>query len=300
MARVKEVPVAIKQEVVAEVKVNAQELQNKIDSGRALKDRKLIIRSKNETANVLRKVIPTGGKRVIFRLGSTTSTEDVRREIGIPQGAVIHEINTVEACKVSGDKKLMKEAFNKAGVTTSEWHWMGDPNNWVWENNMFPSIIKHRHSSKGNGIFYITNEEELSAFEKAHADNIGNYIIEKYYTYSKEYRLHVDKFGCFYTCRKMLKRDAEDRWHRHDNNSVWFMEENPLFKKPDCWDALVADCVLAMESVGLDVTACDIIVEGNKVNNPSFLILETNSAPSLGEITSIKYIDELKRLVDGI
>lgn len=95
----------------------------------------------------------------------------------------------------------------------------------------------------------------------------------------------------------MLRDDAEERWHRHDNNSVWILEENELFDKPSNWDIIVAECVKAMTSVGLDISAIDIKV--SKHAEPKFIILETNSAPSLGLITTEKYISKLQEIVDG-
>ena len=80
--------------------------------------------------------------------------------------------------------------------------------------------------------------------------------MKKYYTYTREYRLHITKDGCFYACRKMLKRDAEE--DRHDSNCVWIVEDNPEFNKPDNWNDIVSDCVKAMQSVGLDICAIDI------------------------------------------
>ena len=44
---------------------------------------------------------------------------------------------------------------------------------------------------------------------------------------TREYRLHVTKFGCFYTCRKLVKNDApEDTWQKHDDVCNWVFEEN--------------------------------------------------------------------------
>ena len=134
-------------------------------------------------------------------------------------------------------------------------------------------------------------------------NNSDSYIIEKYYNYSKEYRLHVTKDGCFYACRKMLKEDAEERWHRHDMNSVWIMEENPLFDKPSNWDSIVGECVKALNAVGLDIGACDVKVQSEKGKRndftPDFIILEINSAPSLGEVTAQKYIQKLSQIVES-
>jgi len=253
------------------------------------------IRSKNDTAASLRGQVVTR-KRTVLRLGSSTPTDQIFPE-GVRRGKEIIEINTVEACHNSGNKITMKQMFDAVGVVSAEWAQMsnihgyeGDP----WEH--YPAIIKHKNSSKGNGIFYIENEPALAAFILEHNYNINDYIIEKFYNYVKEYRLHVTKDGCFYTCRKMLRDDATERWHRHDSNSVWILEENELFAKPANWDEIVAECVKAMTSVGLDISAIDIKVSNH--NPARFIILETNSAPALAEITTVKYIDKLKAIVD--
>lgn len=247
----------------------------------------LKIRSKNHTANELRRAIRSN-KRAVLRLGSTTPTADIFPGIRLPREVV--EINSVRACKISGNKTLMKQAFDSAEVKTAEW---GEV---TAEWDKFPAIIKHNHSSKGNGIYYIEDAEALREWLRTH--NAANHIIEKYYTYSKEYRLHVTKDGCFYTCRKMLRHDAEERWHRHDSNSVWIVEENPDFAKPNNWDEIVAECVKAIEAVGLDIAAVDVKVQSRTGENPKFIILETNSAPSLGERTVREYKAKLTAMLN--
>lgn len=147
-------------------------------------------------------------------------------------------INTAEACHNSGDKILMKQCFDTWGVKTAEWFKIADSGMFEslkWENERhidsliddfgYNIIIKHKNSCKGIGIYLINSKENLVEFIEDRLNTIDNYIFEKYYNYSKEYRLHVTKDDCFYTCRKMLKEDAEERWHRHDMNSVWIMEE---------------------------------------------------------------------------
>lgn len=254
------------------------------------------IRSKNETANPLRRQIPTNGKNVILRLGSGTPTEEITT---LP---VDLELNKAEACILSNNKIKMKLAFNEADVRTAEWSVLNsdltnDENVHKW--TYFPAIIKHIHSCRGEGIFYIQDNVELFDFIQDHSNELRNYIIEKYYKYSKEYRLHVNKNGCFYACRKMLKNDAEERWHRHDNNSVWILPENELFSMPQNWDEIVSECVKAMTSIGLDICAVDVKVQ-TKSENPQFIILETNSGPSLGNIGVQKYIDEIKKIIDDL
>ena len=265
----------------------------------------LKIRTKNHTAQPLKNLIEVN-TRAVFRLGSLTPTEEIFPR-GVALNKPIIEINTAEACHNSGDKLLMKQLFYDNGdVRTADWMTLDsaieDNGNGKLLWNMYPAIIKHKNSCKGKGIFYIKDEDDLLMFENNH-DNLQNYIIEVYHNYSKEYRLHVTKDGCFYTCRKMLKEDAEERWHRHDMNSVWIMEENPLFEKPSNWVDIEAECVKALNAVGLDIGACDIKVQSEKGHdrggNPEFIILEINSAPSFGLVTIGKYEEQLRKMVDG-
>ena len=273
----------------------------------------LKIRTKNHTAQPLKNLIEVN-TRAVFRLGSITPTEEIFPR-GVALNKPIIEINTAEACHNSGDKILMKECFDAWGVKTADWFKIADSEMFEslkWENERhidsliddfgYSIIIKHKNSCKGKGIYLVENKEQLIEFIEDRMNSIYNYIFEKYYNYSKEYRLHVTKDGCFYTCRKMLKEDAEERWHRHDMNSVWIMEENPLFEKPSNWADIESECVKALNAVGLDIGACDIKVQSEKNRdrggNPEFIILEINSAPSYGNVTLIKYEEQLRKMLN--
>lgn len=260
----------------------------------------LIIRSRNTSCYPLRE-IDTGSKRVIYRMGSTTPTRMITHR------PVHLEINSTEACRVSGDKRLMKEAFvqysseHNVNIPTAEYINSGSVDDIVAFFNDYctshGAIIKRYNSSKGNGIYMINSVEELHTWLSQHRDII-NYVVEKYYNYSKEYRLHVSNEGCFYTCRKMLKEDAEDRWHRHESNSVWILEDNQMFAKPSNWDEIVTACINAKNAVGLDIAAVDIKTTTWMRDPCKFIILETNSAPSLGDIGIQKYINFLTNYIN--
>lgn len=253
----------------------------------------LKVRSRNHSANLLRNQIEVT-RPTVYRLGSFTPTNKVFKHCKHPE--LIREINTVEACKTSNDKYLMKHAFDEHNVKTAQW-WTFDNTDEFNEN--YPLIIKHIHSSKGKGIYYIQNAEEMTEFINSHNSNLNNYIIEKYHKYVREYRLHVDKFGCFHANRKMLKNDATERWHRHHINTVWIREDNEMFDKPVNWDEIVAECQKAIAAVGLEIGCVDVKVQSNKQEHPDFIILETNSAPALGEESAPKYINELKKIVSN-
>lgn len=249
---------------------------------------RLIVRSKNHSCEPLRGA-PVR-RRMILRLGSTTPTEQITRRRDYV------ELNKPEACKISGNKILMKKVFIDAGVKTAEYFTLKRDYKQSFVKDYFNRfgviIAKHKHSSKGNGIFLLKNYDDFKNFVRE--NDFINFVFEKYYNYNKEYRLHVTD-NCFYTCRKMLKRDVEDRWHRHDSNSVWILEDNPSFDKPENWDDIVNDCIRARKALGLDICAFDVKCETQKAR-PNWIILESNSAPALGDIGIQKYKDEIYRL----
>lgn len=249
--------------------------------------RKLIVRSRNISCTPLKQLeVPI---TTIYRMGSSTPTERILRN---PNRRHI-EINTVEGCIVSGDKIKMKKAFDEAGVRHAEWFTYSSPRHFASKLAAFGTIIaKHKHSSRGRGIFLINTMDDFRELQRN--NNLNEFVFEKYYTYSREYRVHVTKDGCFYTSRKMLITGATERWHRHSSNSVFINEENPNFCKPATWDLIVADCIKAMKQLKLDIVAFDI-----KVNrNGDWILLESNSAPSLKEQGIAKYKQALTQIIN--
>ena len=265
-----------------------------------------ILRAKNQT-------LPLLPFRSVIRLGSSTETE----------GRV--EINTVQAVKNSASKLLMKQKFTEAGVKTAKWFYeKGDnyvdsmiynitnegieyiddtyPESEHFSPTLmkYPLVAKSHFGSRGVGNTKFNTKEELEAWLPN--KNLNNYIFEQFVKMTREYRLHVTKFGCFYTCRKLVKNDApEGTWQKHDDVCNWVLEENPSFKKPKNWDAIVADCVKAKDALGLDICAFDVGVQGAKDGvereNPEWVIFESCSAPSFGNVTGQEYIKILPKLL---
>lgn len=266
------------------------------------------IRSRHPSHNVFRgKAALKMPFRSVIRFGSTTELDDNRIEI-----------NSTESIKNSASKLRMKNCFTLSNVKTADWYYV-KKNNFYKINNYqnqiqelviaisdlpYPIVAKAHFGSRGNGNYLLKTQEELQNWMKG--KDLSSYLFEKFYSYVREYRIHVSKNGCFYTCRKMLKTDCkEDKnaWQRHDDNCVWMVEENPLFDKPANWDTIVSECVKALQSVGLDIGACDVRVQsakdskGNKRKEVDFIIIEINSAPSMGERTEIEYLKELPKLL---
>jgi len=254
-----------------------------------------LILSRHPSHGVIRRknrVLPLLPFRSVVRLGSTTVLEDNRVEC-----------NSVEAVQNSANKLKMKRCFDALDVRTAVWL-KGEMS--TIEDIValgFPLVVKHIFGSRGTGNYLVRRQEELETILQG--KTLSNYIFEKFYNYSREYRLHVTEDGCFYTCRKMLKTDTdpEDRWFRNDSNSVWIVEENENFDKPVNWDLCVSESIKALKAVGLDVGAVDLRIQ-SRLNNkeivredPDFIIVEINSAPSFGEITAQKYTEEIPKIL---
>lgn len=280
-----------------------------------------MIRSRHPSHNKLRYEIKRLSFRSVIRFGSLTDLTDQSSL----NGKRI-ELNSKEAIRNSSSKLRMKQCFTKANVRTAEWFTYnpnGNGNNFRkqfagnkddtnlegWEDFSektleYPIVSKHYFGSRGTGNKLHKSQTELQEWIKD--KKLENYIFEKFVNYNKEYRLHCTKNGCFYSCRKMLKTEFKDHpnaWQRHDDNSVWILENSENFDKPSNWDEIVKHCVDAVVSCGLDFGACDLRVQNNFDENGDerpycdFIVIEVNSAPSFGEVTLEKYKKELPKLL---
>lgn len=247
----------------------------------------------------LRKQLQLCKGRSVVRLGSTTSLND---------GKVRTEVNSVQGIKNSADKLKMKQCFTRVGVKTANWFTKAEGVQAFinihedlidYDNLPYPIIAKHRFGSRGTGNYKLDNQQALQSWMQG--KTLSNYIFEKFQPLGREYRLHISKFGCFYACRKLLKSDApENTWQYHDDVVTWALESNPSFKKPNNWDDIVADCVKAQQALELDICAFDVIVSlPNKKGDVDWLIVESASAPSFGDITLQKYLIEIPKIINS-
>lgn len=281
-----------------------------------------MILSRHPSHDILRlkhKKIATLPYRSVIRFGSSTELEDT-----VAKGGNRIEINTVASIKISANKYLMKESFEEAGVKTADW-WVKNTANigkeFTFKNEdnsnldctitelPYPIVAKAYYGSKGNGNTLIKSQEELESW--MNDKNLSNYIFEKFHNYGHEFRLHITEEGCFYACRKALKQDVpeDQKWRRHDDTCVWFLETNENFHKPNSWNDIEKDCVNALKAIGADILSFDVRVqsptdrEGKRREYQDYILLECNSASSMDNgteevsICAQKYIDIIPQVI---
>jgi len=271
-----------------------------------------VIRSRHPSHAILRrrnpaKLLPLFPFKSVVRFGSLTTIKDSRSN-----GGERIEVNTIKAVQNSMNKFLMKSCFKEAGVTTADWWYIDKEGNlkgpdgrrnYEFSELPFPIIAKKHFGSRNQGNTKIDTYEDFQKWIEGKKKN--NLIFEQFHNYTREYRLHVTAEGCFYTCRKMLKRDTPEnaKWYRNDEHCVWILEENELFDKPVNWKKIVTDSVKALKAVGLDIGAVDLKVQsattskGKERKDPKYIVIEINSAPSFGDLTIQKYVEEIPKVL---
>lgn len=242
---------------------------------------KLRVFSPNKSCAPLRNLLFS--KRILLRLGSTTPLISKFKYL---------EINSIEGVRTSANKITMKKAFDSANIRHSEWINSASKDNIRNFYNKHKILIaKHKHSSKGKDIYYIDSIEFLEDF--MNKVNLKDFVFEKYYFFPNEYRVHIDvNHGCFYSCKKIIKEDAEIQWHKHADNSV-FVLVTEEYKLPECWNDLINDCIKVLKEMKLTIACFDILCCNN-----DFIIVESNTAPSLATYGITYYSNHLKKWYD--
>jgi len=255
------------------------------------------VRSRHPSHNGLRTLLAKLPFKSLIRFGSTTEVNDGIKRV---------ELNSPEAIRKSSNKLLMKQSFSEGNVKTADWTNQVANVPAITENWKYKCVIKKHFGSRGEGNTLVSTQKEFDLFMKG--KSASEYIFERFYNYDREYRLHVNEDGCYYTCRKALKSDTPEssKWFKNDSNCVWYLETNPSFDKPVNWDSVVSQSVKALKAVGLDFGAVDLRIQSAKDSkgrvreDPDFIVIEINSAPSLNDSESIvfaKYLEVLPTML---
>lgn len=246
--------------------------------------------------------------RTVVRLGSTTIMKDE-----ISKGGSRIDCNPVQGVRNSADKRETKRIFTKENIPTPNWYTIINKTTFSEKESSssriniadmpYPVVVKARFGSRGRGNYLINSREEMANLLSSNKE-LSRYIVEEYCKYSREYRIHSTKNNTFYVLRKMLREDVPkaDRWIRNDSTCVWILDTNSSFDTPVNWKEITDMCTKAINTVGLDLGAVDVKVQSASTKKGrrkrcEFSILETNSAPSFGDLTLNHYKREIKNIL---
>lgn len=268
-----------------------------------------LLLSRHPSHQILRTSLALQPFRSVIRLGSETIPENNSNRI---------QINIPQAIRNSACKLLMKRCFTRNNIKTAKWYTANRTDNFFLHTNngqgqilsisigisqlSFPIISKSLYGSRGNGNVKHDSRQKLERWIQS--KDLSHYIFEEYFEPGRriaEYRIHCTADRAFYSCRKMLKRDTPEnlRYQRHSDNCVWVLESNTSFDKPENWENITQECIRALNSIGLDIGCFDVKVQAKKDQNnrirqnPEFIIIESNSAPSLAEIGTNHYLEQI-------
>lgn len=274
-----------------------------------------VVFSRHPTHNVLRKSLPLLPFRSIVRLGSITEVSAAMKA----KDKNIIECNSVAGIKRTSNKFNMKCAFIQTGVKTPNWYVINldvredfldnvtgiiaHTNNAKIGNDTlsvrhtsygdikYPLIAKTDNHSRGRGMVKIETPKELKKFvDGLSASDRRRYSFEEYVNYAREYRIHATRHGgIFYICRKLRRKEEEDRWYFNSKNSIFkksFINGEWLEDKFLCFKTLEEHIMAALNQLDMDIAGFDV-----RINNDTreFSLIEANSACSFGEFTAEQY-----------
>lgn len=255
------------------------------------------IRSKHPSHRPFRSIMPRQSFRSVIRLGSVTDLPDT-----VSHGGKRIEVNTVQAIKNTSNKEMMKKCFDKAKIKHLEWYIYKKNDDFIDMINSkiisidylhFPIIAKHRYHSRGRGLRKLDSKKELMSFISDYK-NAGMYHFERYFSGIIEYRIHASPHldNEIFSIRKLRHQneDGSFGWIFNSHNGCFVRD----FVKPSNWKDIVNESIKAVASLGMDIGAVDI--KTNRSGN-IFYIIEVNSAPGMGGITSSSYINAFNKIL---
>lgn len=188
-------------------------------------------------------------------------------------------LNKPSAVKIASNKLSSFQVLKNAGVSVPDF--TTDKNVAMeWQEDDYRVVVRHKlQAHSGQGIQICQPEESLPYAP----------LYTKYTKKDKEFRVHV--FGgrvidWSEKCRRSGAEPTNNLIRNHANGWVFCREGKYL---PDFASGL---SVRAVQALGLDFGAVDVIVRGDRA-----YILEVNTAPGIEGTTLNAYVQELRRYV---
>lgn len=182
------------------------------------------------------------------------------------------------------NKKRMRELFREHNVPMPQlvdWDDLAKDLHDGVQRNVIGRPDKH---SKGRGLWRVTNLKELFMATKGTAKKQAATHFMEFVESDREYRVHVFKGKSIRISRKEFKEDGSNKYTTAKPGDIKLRRVRDSAK-------------MALEAVGLDFGAVDILAKGEE--NEEVFVLEVNAAPGLGGSMPQLYLDTFKKFKDG-
>ena len=184
--------------------------------------------------------------------------------------------NSIQAIKLTADKPRCRQVLAAAGVPV--------PQNGT---DIFPCIGRTRKHSGGKGLWFCQTPLEIEIAKMEGAD-----YFSQFYPKTKEFRVHIGCGKVILYSEKLGDKFGTVIWN-HDITGFKFKHIGRGERRKDIIDLAKK----AIEVVGLDFGAVDILADPLYPQLPQAVVCEINSAPGLSPMATKKYSEYFNGLL---
>lgn len=156
------------------------------------------------------------------------------------------------------------------------------PKTWTnIDNCEFPLIARPKYHYGAKNFYYCENLYEL---KRAVAK--GAEYFSEFYPKTREFRIHACHGKILICCEKFVEDKSRKAWNLRKGGGEW---------KALRWSNIPSNIaklsIDAVQALGLDYGAVDILAEPNKDGYKDAVVCEVNTAPRLGEYSASRYAE---------
>lgn len=240
---------------------------------------KIKLRTPHITPRTIKDLFPKikGKGSILIRFGASKKSKDE------PADITINELNAV---RTNADKIRMKEIFKENDIPSPDFAPNTEEGRKYFQEKGYNVVFKKRYHRGGIGMELVP----LNQINKFEDQMYKGGILERRLNVKREWRIHTcPKLNLTFSVEKRKRLDKLDEPIRNINNCIFKAD----FEIPENWNVALEMATKAVDVMGLDVGAVDLVWTGK-----NYYVIETNSGPGMGDQTSKWYADTLAKLIE--
>lgn len=187
-------------------------------------------------------------------------------------------VNRADAIKRASNKPLCRALLQQAGVLTP-----------AFGTEIFPCIGRKRKHTGGRFLWFC---ETLKDVQKAREE--GAVYFSAFYPKVNEYRIHIGSGKTILYSEKFGNKSGQIAWNWKSGNFVF-----RHLPREEWRSELIELAKAAINAVGLDFGAVDILADPKHQWLPRAVVCEINTAPALSEYGIHKYVQYFEKQMSG-